>query len=216
MKKNLFILMGMLVVSIALANGQFEKAMGNNIPAVFSAADPESLQSVINQLNRIGEAEGDRWEPFYYMAFGYIRMSGMYEEATEKDKYLDLAMSAVEKAEEIKPNDSELEAMRGYVNMIKLTVDPGSRGMTYSGLAFNSFNKAVALDPSNPRAHYLLGRMQYGTAQFMGGGDGGACVSLSKAKKLFTEATASSNPIAPSWGKEDTDNALKQICEKGE
>ena len=216
MKKNLIIFIGLLVSSMVLANGQFEKAMGKNIPAVFSSNDAESLQVAINQLNRIGEAEGNRWEPYYYVAFGYVRMSGMYETAEEKDKYLDLAMEAVEKGETIKPNDSEIEALKGYVNMIKLTVDPASRGMTYSGLAFNSFNKAVQLDPNNPRAHYLLGRMQYGTAQFMGGDGKEACGSLSKAQELFSQADDSSNSISPSWGKGATDEAIKQICEKGE
>ncbi len=216
MKKNLFIFIGILAASLVLANGQFEKAMAKNIPAVFSSSDVESLQSVINQLYRIGEAEGNRWEPYYYAAFGYVRMSAMFETPEDKDKYLDLAMKAIEKGEEINPNDSELEALRGYVNMIKLAVDPASRGMMYSGLAFTSFNKAIALNPDNPRAHYLLGRMQHGTAQFMGGGSEDACGSLFKAKVLFSQQDQTVRSIAPSWGKNSTDEAIKEICEKGE
>ncbi len=215
MKKNLILLMGILLASAVLANGQFEKAMAKNIPAMFSAKDPESLQGVINQLDRIGEAEGDRWEPYYYIAFGYLRMSEMVESAEDKDKFLDLGMKAVEKGETIKPNDSELESMRGYIHMIKLMVDPGTRGMTYSGLAFASFQKAIALDPNNPRAQYLLGRMQFGTAQFMGGGTEEACGSLFKARVMFEQAGEPENPFAPSWGKESTEQAIKQLCEKG-
>ncbi len=215
MKKNLILMIGVFLASVALANGQFEKAMGKNIPAMFSAKTPAEMQDVLNQLNRIGEAEGDRWEPYYYVAFGYLRMSEMFETAEDKDKYLDLALAAVAKGEEIKPNDSELEAMRGYVNMIKLTVDPASRGMTYSGLAFQSFQKAIALDPNNPRAQFLLGRMQYGTAQFMGSGTEEACGSLFKALILFDKEEKSDNPFAPTWGKGATEEAIKQLCEKG-
>lgn len=215
MKKNLIVLIGVLCASFAVANGQFEKAMGKNVPAMFAADSPESLQTAINNLNRIGEAEGDRWEPHYYVAFGYLRMSEMYKTPEEKDKYLDLAMKAVDKGAEIKPNDSEIEAMRGYVNMMKLTVDPASRGMTYSGLAFASFQKAVALNPNNPRAHFLLGRMQYGTAQFMGGGTDDACGSLFKALLLFDKEEKSENPFAPSWGKTSTEQSIKELCEKG-
>lgn len=216
MKKNLILLLGVLCATLTFANGQFEKAMGKNIPAMFSADSPESLQAVINNLNRIGEAEGDRWEPYYYVAFGYLRMSEMYESAEDKDKYLDLAMAAVNKGAEIKPDDSELEAMRGYVNMIKLTVDPATRGMTYSGLAFGSFQKALALNPNNPRAHFLMGRMQYGTAQFMGGGTDDACGSLFKALVMFDKEDEPENPFAPSWGKNSTEQAIKQLCEKGD
>lgn len=215
MRKNLLIIAGVLCATIVLAGGQFEKAMAKNIPAIFSAESPEALQDVINQLNRIGEAEGNRWEPYYYTAFGYIRMSFMYENAEDKDKYLDLGMKAVEKGETINPNDSELEAMRGYIHMMKLTVDPANRGMTYSGLAFTSFQKAIKLNPENPRAHYLMGRMQYGTAQFMGGGTEDACGSMFKALTLFDKDGKKDNPFAPSWGKESTQEAIQEFCEKG-
>ncbi|WP_436516986.1 tetratricopeptide repeat protein [Ekhidna sp. To15] len=216
MKKNLILILGVLCATLTLANGQFEKAMGKNIPAMFSAETPEAMQAVINNLNRIGEAEGDRWEPYYYVAFGYLRMSDMVEAADDKDKYLDLAMKAVDKGAEIKPNDSELEAMRGYVQMIKLAVDPATRGMTYSGLAFASFQKALALDPNNPRAHFLMGRMQYGTAQFMGSGTDEACGSLFKALVMFDKVGEPENPFAPTWGKNSTEQSIKQLCEKGD
>ncbi|MEO9485135.1 MAG: hypothetical protein ABJG47_16865 [Ekhidna sp.] len=215
MKKNLILILCMLCTSLTFANGQFEKAMGKNVPAMFAAETSEDLQAAINNLNRIGEAEKNRWEPYYYVAFGYLKMSEMYQTAEDKDKYLDLAMKAVEKGEEINPNDSELEAIRGYVNMIKLTVDPATRGMTYSGLAFGSFQKAIALNPNNPRAHFLMGRMQYGTAQFMGGGTDDACSSLFKAMVLFGKEEKSDNPFAPSWGKGSTEQSIKELCEKG-
>lgn len=213
MKRNLILLLGILCASFTFANGQFEKAMGKNIPAMFSASSPEELQDIINQLDRIGEAEGDRWEPYYYAAFGYLRMSGMYQKAEEKDKYLDLALETVEKGEVTNPNDSELETMRGYIHMMKLVVDPATRGMMYSGMAFTSFQKAIKLNPENPRAHFLMGRMQHGAAQFMGGGNEQACGSLFKALVLFDKEDTSSNPFAPSWGKESTQEAIKEICE---
>ena len=216
MKKYLLLLLGILCATLTFANGQFEKAMSENIPAMFAANNPAELQGVINQLERIGAAEEDRWEPYYYAAFGYLRLSGMYETSEEKDTYLDLGMKAVEMGEEIKPNDSELETMRGYILMMKLVVDPASRGMMYSGLAFTSFQKAIKLNPENPRAHFLMGRMQHGTAQFMGGGSEEACASIFRALMLFeNNDKENANPFAPSWGMEGTKESIKEICEKG-
>ena len=212
MKKYSFILLITLLSSTAWANGPFEKAMGTNVPLMFAASTPEELLPVINKLNRIGAAEKDRWEPFYYTAFGYLRLGQMQTEATDKDKYLELALKAVEQAETILPNDSELEAMRGFIIMIQLTVDPANRGMTHSPLAMASFQKAVALNPENPRAHYLLGQMQYGTAQFMGGDTSGACASITKAVALFERGQPSENPFAPSWGKEDAMGMQQGPC----
>lgn len=214
MKRTILTVIGIIYTSMAFAiGGQFEQAMAKNIPAMYQAKDVESLIKVINQLNRIGEAEGDRWEPYYYAAFGYLRMMGLSETVEDKDKYLDQALETIKKGEEIKPEDSELEALRGYVHMMRVTVDPAARGMQYSGLAFNSFSKAIELNPENARAHYLLGRMQYGTAQFMGNGDGGACESFAKAKSLFDATVKDERSFAPSWGAGQTDEAISQMCE---
>lgn len=213
MKKNIILLLGVLFATLSLANGQFEKAMSKTISEMFKAETPDALQSAINQLNRIGEAETDRWEPHYYVAFGYIRMSDMHEAGTDKDKYLDQALEAVDKADNLKPNDSELTALRGYVHMMRVVVDPATRGMKYSGMAFNSFQSAVQQNPENPRAHYLLARMQYGTAQFMGNGDGGACETLNQAKELF-ENELPESVIAPTWGKESNEKVIGMICKQ--
>lgn len=213
MKKAVLTVIGMICAAIVFASGgQYEKAMAKNIPAMFRAGDSESLMGVINQLNRVGDAETDKWEPYYYAAFGYIRMMTMTEAAEDKDKFLDQALEIIEKGEAVKPADSELESLRGYVHMMRVTIDPATRGMQYSGLAFNSFNKAIALDANNARAHFLLGRMKYGTAQFMGNGDGGACESFAKAKELLDVGSTSENPFAPSWGKEGTEEAIQQMC----
>lgn len=213
MKKTVLTAIGIMCAAVIFANGQFEKAMAKNIPAMFQASDSETLLGVVNQLNRIGDAEENRWEPYYYAAFGYLRMTNFVESAEDKDKYLDQALKAVEKGDSIKPNDSELESMRGYIHMIRLTVDPGTRGQQYSGLAFASFQKAIQLNPNNGRAHFLMGRMQLGMAQFMGNGDGGACASYAKAKSIFEAEERDERSFAPSWGLNGTIAAIKETCE---
>ncbi|GAB4241938.1 MAG: hypothetical protein Tsb0034_19300 [Ekhidna sp.] len=216
MKKNLLIILGILCGSMVLANGPFEKAMSKNMPLVFSASSQEELQEVVNQLNRIGEAEGDRWEPYYYAAFGNLRISQMQEKPEDQDKFLNLALERVEKGLAISPDNSELESMKGYCYMMQLVVDPQARGMQYSGMAFSAFQKAIKLNPKNPRAHYLMGRMQLGSAQFMGGGDGGSCESFAVAKGLFEKGENPVNPFTPTWGKETTEATIKEVCEKSE
>ncbi len=214
MKKTVLTAIGILCAAVLFANGgQFEKAMAKNIPAMYQAADPETLIGVVNQLTRIGDAEANRWEPYYYAAFGYLRLMSMVESTEDKDKYLDQGLAAIAKGEAIKANDSELESMKGYIHMMRVTIDPATRGMQYSGMAMASFQKAIALNPQNGRAHFLLGRMQFGTAQFMGNGDGGACESFAKAKAIFESEENDERSIAPSWGLGGTNEAIQQICE---
>ncbi len=213
MKKTIVTLIGILCASLMFANnGQFEKAMAKNVPAMFQASDAGSLQSSINNLVRIGDAEGDRWEPYYYAAFGYIKMIAFVESGEEKDGYLDQALAIIEKGEAVKPSDSELEALRGYVHMMRVNVDPATRGMQYSGMAIGSFNKAIALDKNNARAHFLLGRMQFGMAQFMGGGNEDACKSFATAKEIFDSTEKDARSFAPSWGAESNEEIIAQAC----
>lgn len=186
----------------ALANNEkYQEAMKKNIMAVYQAQSIPELQRAVNALERIGEAEKTKWEPYYYAAFGYVMMATREAEGSKKDAHLDLAMQAVDKAKSIVPNESEVIAMEGFVHMIRLTVDPATRGQQYSGLAMQSFAKAVELNPENPRALALMARMQYGTAQFFNSSTAEACATAERAyEKLGTYK--SENPLAPTWGKE--------------
>ena len=95
--------------------------------------------------------------------------------------------------------------------MIRLTVDPATRGQHYSGMAMQAFGKAIGLNPENPRALSLMAQMQFGTARFFNSPLTEACEVVSKALEKF-ETFKSENPLAPVWGKGMTE-ALKKNCQ---
>lgn len=200
----------MFVQDVFANDDKYLEAMKKNIAIVYSAQSIEELQQAVNTFDRIAIAEKSRWEPYYYAAFGNIMMATREKEGSKKDLYLDQALVAIEKAKSIKAEESEIVALEGFVNMIRVTVDPGSRGPQFAGLAMQTFGKASALNPENPRALALLAQMQYGTAQFFGSSTGEACATLSKALEKF-ETFKSENPLAPQWGKPMAEG-LKQQC----
>jgi tetratricopeptide (TPR) repeat protein len=189
-----------LASMIARANDKYVTTMQKHIDQVYSAKSADEIQSAVNAMERIGEVEKNKWEPFYYAAFGQIMLATREQDAVKKDAYLDQALKNTLKAAVVKPNDSEITALEGFVHMIRVTVDPASRGQQYSGLAFQSFSKAVAIDPNNPRALFMLAQMQYGTAQFFGSSTAEACSTLNKALEKF-DVYSSDNSLAPKWGK---------------
>ena len=184
--------------------------MQKNIEAVYTAQSIPDIQKAVNAFERIGEAEKIKWEPFYYASFGCVMMANLEKEAATKDTYLDLALKLIEKANVLQPNDSEITALEGFVHMIRVTVDPASRGQQYSGMAFQSFGKAVAINPENPRALSLLAQMQYGTAQFFGAATTEACSTLARALEKF-DTYKSESVLAPQWGKAMAEG-LKSKC----
>ncbi len=190
------------VISI-YANATDEKyfqQMGKQIQLVYAAETIEQYQDAVNAFDRIAAAEKTKWEPYYYAAFGSVMMANKAVDGTKKDAYLDKALAAIESGKAINANESELVALEGFVHMIRVTVDPATRGQQYSGMAFQTYNKAVAMNPENPRAFAFLAQMQMGTAKFMNSSTTDACATNKKALEKF-ELFKSENPLAPRWGK---------------
>jgi tetratricopeptide (TPR) repeat protein len=205
-----------LIFAIALSfvanatDDKFIEVMSKQIDALYSAKTTEEIQKVVNALDRIASAEKEKWEPLYYSAFGNVMIAIKEQESTKKDSYLDLAMALVNKAKSIKPDDSEITAMEGFIHMIRVTVDPAARGQEYSGKAYEAYEKALTVNPNNPRALALMAQMEYGTAQFFKAPTTSACATAAKAIEKF-ETSKPESPLAPAWGKSMTEE-LKGKC----
>lgn len=195
----------------AIANdNKYAEAMEKNIQSVYTSKSNADLQTTVNSLERIGVAEKTKWEPYYYASFGYIMMATNEKDGNKKDEYLDQAIKLIGNAKSIQENDSEIVALEGFVHMIRVTVDPASRGQQYSGLATKTFGKAISLNPENPRALALMAQIQFGTAQFLGSPLTEACSINESALQKFA-TFKSENPFAPRWGKEMA-AGLKKNC----
>jgi tetratricopeptide (TPR) repeat protein len=210
MKTITFISAVLFSTSVFATDNKYMEQMGKHIQAVYAAQSPEQYQEAVNAFDRIAAAEKTKWEPFYYSAYGSLMMANRETDAAKKDAYLDKALASIESGKLINPNESELVALEGFVHMIRVTVDPATRGQQYSGMAFQTYNKALGMNPENPRALGFLAQMQMGLAKFMGSPTTDACNTGKKALEKFT-AYKSENPLAPQWGKGMTEGLL-QCC----
>jgi hypothetical protein len=198
--KFLFTAFFTISVTFSYANDtKFVEVMEKNIKAVYEASDMATFQQSVNAFERIAETEKTRWEPFYYIGFGYVMMANLETDLNKKDSYLDRALEAVEKGKAVNANESELVALEGFAYMLKITVDPQTRGMVYAPRATQTFEKAIGLNPENPRAIALMAQMQFGAAKFFNSSTTEACATNTKALATFT-TYKSENPLAPVWG----------------
>ncbi|MGZ8904040.1 MAG: hypothetical protein ACXW0H_10870 [Methylobacter sp.] len=188
----------------------FIEAMQKNIKSIYEAQEIATLQQSVNSFERIAATEKNKWEPFYYIGFGYLMMANIEKDSNTKDTYLDKALEAVEKGKIIAPSESELVALEGFAYMLKVAVDPQSRGMVYAPKAVQIFETALSLNPENPRALALLAQMQFGTASFFGSPPTDACANNAKALERF-QTYKSQNPLAPVWGLRMAES-LKEAC----
>lgn len=208
---NLFLLFFALVIthSSLAVDDRYQETMNKNIQIVYTGKTIAELQPAVNTFERIGAAEKTKWEPFYYAAFGYSMMSTQETDNAKKDAYLDQAMTAVNQAKGIAPNESEVVALEGFVYMLRVSIDPATRGAQYAPLSMKIFETAIALNPENPRALAMKAQMQFGTAQFFGSPTTDACATNAKALEKFG-TYRSDNPLAPVWGKSMADGLVER------
>jgi len=203
--KNVIISMLLVCISSAwVVANKYESAMTAAIEKLYNSNDAQSYLDAVSTFERIGNAENDKWLPFYYAGLGYIWTSHTTQDGMTVDKYLDQAQEMVDKADKLSPNNDEIITLQGYIYMMKVVVDPPNRGPQFGGIAMQEFGRACGLNESNPRALLLMGRMQLGTDQFMGNDPSQSCGLIMKAAQMFESQQPKSN-IDPSWGKEMAD-----------
>lgn len=199
--KKLFVVAFLFLGGIVSAQSKFEGAMQNGLTQMSQAKSGEDMIASAAFFERVGDAEKDKWLPYYYAARTYV-LSAWMTPKSDKDKAAEKAKELITKAESMEQNNSEIYCLKQAVAVMQLTVDPMSRWQTYGTIAAESIAKAKAADPKNPRPYFLEGQYLMNVPEAYGGGK-------AVAKKIFEKAIAlydtfqPASPFHPNWGKEE-------------
>jgi len=213
MKKLSFTLFLLLLSFIGFSSEDYRKVMVQSIEKLFQASTIPEYVEVANQFERISRIEKTEWLPLYYLSYAYIMISYQETDNVKKDAYLDQAQQYLEKAMVIEPNESELHMLQGFLYPSRINIDPMNRGMSYMGKMNESLDKALELNPDNPRVYFLRATMTFHMPEAYGGG-------ASKALPLFKLADEKfrifepKNILSPNWGKEINELELKKVLEQ--
>jgi len=212
MKKLIITLVLVSLFSFGFANEAYEKAMSLSIEKLFRVKTIPEYVEVANQFERISQIEKAEWLPLYYASFSYIMISFQEPDNVKKDTFLDQAQKYLDLAKAIDPNESELYMLQGFLYPSRINVDPMNRGMLYIGDMNKSLDKALELNPDNPRVYYLRATMTFHMPEAYGGGAAKALplyLTADEKFKFFKPKTA----ISPNWGKEMNEAELKNVQE---
>ena len=212
MKTSILILALILLSGVGFANEAYQKAMSQSIEKLFQAKTIPEYVEVANQFERISQIEKAEWLPLYYASYAYIIISFQEAENTKKDQYLDQAQKYLDQAMAIEPNESELYMLQGFLYPSRINIDPMARGMLYMGKMNESLDKALALNPDNPRVYYLRATMTYHMPEAYGGGAAKALPLFQTAAEKF-QIFKPKTELSPNWGKEMNDIEFKKIQE---
>jgi hypothetical protein len=197
-----------LLISLAgrTQTDKYTQIMQKNIALLDSAKTIDDLQSLAGAFDRIGDAEKTKWLPYYYAALAQTWI-GWRPDVKDKDANAEKIRSYLTKAEALDKN-SELYAVENMASTQEMLVDPQSRYMTKGKDAADFLQKGMQLDPNNPRLYYLQGMSLFGTPPQFGGGKDKAKPLFEKSVALFNSAKPA--PLAPTWGKKQSEDMLAQ------
>lgn len=173
----------------------FNKALQN---LDLSWTKPAKMRETAAQFGRLANFKKDDWLPRYYQVLCLVQLS-YATDPKEREAILKTAETIMTGAQELSKDNSELVALEGYMYQAMILINVMTNGAIYAPKSAATLQKAMALDPTNPRPHYLMGQNIYFTPPQWGGGAEKAKPHLEKAKALFATFTPASDRH-PNWG----------------
>ncbi len=201
--KNLMYLSIFLMLCIgvfAQEADRYTQAMKQGVNLMNDAEGYATMEQAALLFERIAMTETGEWLPPYYASACYTIMSLMEREDKEKKSAaVDKAQALLDKAKTMNEHDSEIYALQGMIYQALIQLNPMINGMLYGSKATKQLDRALELNPNNPRPYYLKAMGLYYTPALFGGGEGKACVLFEKAAEKF-KGVQLSYSIEPAWG----------------
>lgn len=209
MKKILLPALFLLITAGSFAQSdRYNQAMKNAIAKFDSASTPDAMLAVSNSFERIGDAEKNKWLPYYYASLSYALHAFMKNTPASNDTYASKAEELINKAEALEKNNSEIACVKSLVASLRMIVDPQSRWQTYGNTIQQEIETAKSLDPGNPRPYFLQGQNLRYTPEEFGGGCAAAKPLLEEALKKY-ESFKPASDLHPNWGKGQVTSMLE-------
>jgi hypothetical protein len=206
MRKSLLFLALLVSLAAGAQNDKYTQVMQKNITLLDSAKTIDELTSLAATFDRIGDAEKNKWLPYYYAALAQTWI-GWNPATKDKDANSAKINAYLAKAETLEKN-AELYAVENMSATQQMLVDPQSRWATNGKDASTALQKGLSADPNNPRLYYLQGMSLFGTPTQFGGGKDKAKPLFEKSIALYKSAKPS--PLYPTWGQQQAETMLAQ------
>lgn len=163
-------------------------------------------KSLADQFRRLREENSGNWLTNYYQAFCLLQYALRTPHVEEVDQYCDRALKSLEEIDPQQANAAEVYCLRAMERSVRIRVDIMLRGMEYSINSETFLEKALQLDPDNPRAYLLKGQNTFNRPEIFGGGKKAAKPFFEKSVAYFQQEKK--NLPAPSWGQESAISML--------
>lgn len=198
-----------LFMSSTLLATDYPKIMQQGLEMLNKANNIQQAIDAANYFERVAGANKTEWLPLYYAAYACLKAGYQQEKSDDKDAWYEKGIAYTEQAIQLKDNESELLAMKAYLQLMYIANSPMSRAPFQTSGAIELLERSKKLDPSNPRPWLIHGQNTLFTPEFFGGGAKNAKPLLEKAVTLFQNFNAMDS-LMPAWGKERCEKLLEK------
>jgi tetratricopeptide (TPR) repeat protein len=210
MKTVLTVLFALTLMASYAQENRYEQAMLHALEKLNQASTIGEFTEAANIFERIAQTESSEWLPLYHAAHTYLIIGLTEQDVHKKDPYFDKAQQLLFHALSIAPDESEIYALQAFIYPGKITVDPMGRGPELLGKMNEAIDKAISLNPENPRSYYLRAVTLLHMPEAFGGGKAVAKPIFENAQQKFDHFKPRS-PIWPNWGKEMNEEELSKL-----
>jgi tetratricopeptide (TPR) repeat protein len=170
-----------------------------DLHAAYDARDADALDRIRLDLDQMATAGIRPDLAHYYSALASLRLFALDPDA---ERYTDLAAASSEAALSLRPDFSDAHALRGMAYGRK--IDGMISGMRYGGRSNDAMDRALALDPDNPRALVLRAISALYKPAIWGGGRDRAVEGFRRAIALYdARGPAAPSDPEPQWGRDE-------------
>ncbi len=164
-----------------------------------------------NMFERIAVAEPDNWLPPYYVAQINVINSFTEKDKTKLTAQLKKAQNFINDATAISKNNPDILVLQAQLYTAWIVFDGQQYGMLYSPKASELYQKALALDPDNPRTILAKAEWDMGGAQYFGQSLEPYCKDIQRAIELFATFKPAGE-FYPSYGEERAKQIQAESC----
>ena len=200
--KRIILIFSILATTVMSSNAQSEEyvsSMKEIVDSIQTSKWGTDLIPYANQLERVAGVETKEWLPNYWAAYCYMNKSYMEPISEKKDLLLEKAEKLIATAEQLMPNNDEIEVLKANIASARMAVDPQSRWQKYGAISGEALGKAIKINTENPRAKLLQAQGIFYTPEAFGGGKQKALPLIKEALAKF-EAFKPASAIMPNWG----------------
>jgi len=207
MKRIIILNFLLLAGSISIAQGNYEKGMQKAL----DTWEAGNTQEASNIFERIAAAETDNWLPHYYVALINTLESFSIKDQAKHTAQLGKAKDYLNDAMALSKDNPELMVVEAQWYTSWIVLDGQKYGMQYSPKIAQLYEKALAVEPNNPRAAFGKIEWDMGSARFFGQPITPFCARLVEAIKLY-DNYPEKEAFYPNHGKRHGLQVIESTC----